>query len=390
MIADRPARRPPALGRVLLRGNLHRGATRPLEQGSVLVEDGMIAWIGAGDPPASARSAFDLVEGEVIAPAFIDLQVNGACGHDAGDGAEAIAAISECLPQFGVAGFLPTLISSPLDRVESFVRAVAAAEESGSRVLGAHVEGPFLNPRYRGAHEEASLLEPTPERVAALVALRPQLVTMAPELPGGLEAVSRLATAGVLVSAGHTAADYGTAKAAIEAGVRFGTHLFNAMAPFHHREPGVVGALLEDPRVAVGVIADGQHVHSAVVQQIVAGKTWRGVALTTDQTQAAGMGPGTYHLSGREVVSDGAVVRLMDGPLAGSAATMDELVRNVAALPDSTPEKALAMASTVPARCLGLRQLGSLRPGFQADLVVLDGALNVQMTVVGGRIAFSA
>jgi len=192
------------------------------------------------------------------------------------------------------------------------------------------------------------------------------------------------------VSAGHTGADFEQGRRAILAGVRFGTHIYNAMPPVHHRRPGIALALILDPRVTVGLIADGEHVHPAVCSQLVRVKDSSRIALTTDQTAAAGAPPGRYSLTGRPVVSDGMVVRLEDGTLAGSAASMPDLVRLMAGLAGMTTARAIAMASTVPARLLGEKGLGRIRVGGCADLVVLDADLHVRLTMVGGRVKFRA
>jgi N-acetylglucosamine-6-phosphate deacetylase len=381
-------RHPAGQPRLLLVGRVHRGGASPPAEGAVLVEDGVITWVGAGRPPGPPATVVEAPEGALIAPGFIDLQVNGACGEDAADGPDAIAAISAALPASGVTAYLPTITSRPLPEMARFALTAGQAGGPGAEVLGAHLEGPFLNPERSGAHDPGSLLAPSPERVEQLLDGRPRMVTLAPELPGATAAIIRLTRSGTVVAAGHTAADYETARLAIEAGVTFGTHVFNAMAHFHHRHPGVVGALLDDRRVTVGMVADGQHLHPATCSQILRGKGWRRVALTTDQTAAAGMPPGPYRLSGREVISDGTVVRLPAGPLAGSAATMDALVRNLVRLSGIRPETAIAMASAVPARCLGLRGRGAIRPGCRADLVVLDSDLRVRATVVAGRLAY--
>jgi N-acetylglucosamine-6-phosphate deacetylase len=369
-----------------------RGAVHGLrgEATGVLIEAGMVTWVGEGSPPQRADEQITAAPGELIAPGFIDLQVNGFAGYDAAAGVEAISAVSQALPATGVTAFLPTLISAPVRTGAAFVADVtaAAADAPGARVLGAHVEGPFLNPSFRGAHLRSALAEPTPDQVDVLAAARPRFVTLAPELPGGLEAIARLRRAGVVVSAGHTGADFELGRRAIAAGVRFGTHIYNAMPPVHHRRPGIALALLLDPRVTIGLIADGEHVHPSVCEQVarVAGAVR--IALTTDQTAAAGVPPGMYSLSGRSVVSNGVVVKLDDGTLAGSAATMEELVRLMAALPGMNITRAVGMASTVPARVLRERGLGRVRVGACADLVVLDRDLRVRLTMVGGVVKF--
>lgn len=370
---------------VLLRGPVHELAA---PDSAIFVQDGQINWVGRGKPPAPADLELVAEPGELIVPGFVDLQVNGFGGHDAAGGREQISAISELLPTFGVTGFLPTAISRPLPDARAFVEATRAAEAPGARILGAHLEGPFLNPTFRGAHDPMALVEPTSERIDQLLSCPPRMMTIAPELTGALEAIQRLKAAGVLVAAGHSGADYEQGERAIEAGVRFGTHLYNAMRAFHHRRPGLVGALLMDGRATVGLIADGEHLHDATCEQVLHLKSARHVALTTDQTAAAGVPAGRYSLGGRNVVSDGQAVRLEDGTLAGSVATMDELVRRMAKLPGMSTRDAVTMASASPAAVLGESRLGRLRPGAFADLVILDRDLRVRLTMVGGRIVF--
>ena len=372
--------------RTFIRGRVHGVAG---ESSGVLVDGAVISWIGpAGEPPQRADEEVVLEPGELLAPGFIDLQVNGFGGHDAAEGRNAIDAISDALPATGVTAFLPTLISAPVGVGADFAASVAAAEARGARVLGAHIEGPFINPSFRGAHDRACLATPTSEQVEVIARAKPRLVTLAPELPGALEAIQRLRRSGVVVSAGHTGADFEQGQRAIEAGVRFGTHIYNAMPPVHHRRPGIALALILDRRVTVGLIADGMHVHPSVCRQLLTVKGVSRIALTTDQTAAAGTAPGDFQLSGRRVVSDGVVVRLEDGTLAGSASTMEDLIGRVARLPGMSVDGAVSMASTVPARVLGDRRLGRIEVGACADLVVLDRDLRVRLTMVGGRVRF--
>jgi N-acetylglucosamine-6-phosphate deacetylase len=373
--------------KTLLRGRIHgvEGSVNGL-----LVDGGVIAWIGAGTPPDRHDEEVSAEPGGLIAPGFIDLQVNGFNGHDAAGGKDDIAAIADLLPSTGVTAFLPTLISAPVAIGAAFAAATVAvaAESTGARVLGAHIEGPFINPSFRGAHDPSCLAEPTPEGVDVIATARPRLVTLAPELPGALEAIERLVRAGIVVSAGHTGADFEQGRRAIDAGIRFGTHIYNAMQPIHHRRPGIAMALLLDERVSVGLIADGEHVHTAMYEQLVRVKDRAHIALTTDQTAAAGAPPGRYSLTGREVVSDGMVVRLEDGTLAGSAATMDGMVRRMTAIPGMNLLQAIEMATEVPASVLGEQRLGRIAVGACADLVVLDAGMRVRLTMVGGKVRF--
>ena len=371
--------------RTLLRGPLHGAGASD----AVLVEGEFITWVGQGRPPQPPDEEVTAGPGELIAPGFVDLQVNGFAGHDAAAGADAIAAISNALPATGVTAFLPTIISAPVEVGAEFAAAVgAAAEATGARVLGAHIEGPFLNPSFRGAHLRSHLAEPTAANVDAVLRARPRLITLAPELPGALLAIERMHRAGIVVAAGHTGADFEQGRKAIAAGVRFATHVYNAMPPVHHRRPGVALALLLDPRVTTGLIADGEHVHPSVCEQLVRVKGPSRIALTTDQTSAAGAPAGTYELSGRPVHSDGRVVRLEDGTLAGSAAAMPDLLRLMSRLPGMTPRRAVSLASIVPARVLGERRLGRIGEGACADLVILDAEMRPRLTMIRGVVKF--
>ena len=259
--------------RTLICGPLHGVAGTDL---GLLVDDGRIAWIGAGSPPQGADRELMAGPEELIAPGFVDLQVNGFGGHDSLSGASAIDAISSLLPASGVTAFFATATSRPLHEARAFTEAVRSVEAKGARVLGAHLEGPFLSLAGHGAHDPSMLLEPTGTRVDAVLACKPRMMTLAPELDGALAAIARLHAAGVLVAAGHSGADYEQGRRAIDAGIRFGTHLFNAMGAVHHRGPGLAIALLMDPRVAVGLIADGEHLHPAICELAVRIKSaWR-------------------------------------------------------------------------------------------------------------------
>jgi len=377
--------------RLLLRGTIIT-PSEEIPSGSVLVEDGRVTWVGPGQRGEPGDVEHLGGEDAIIAPGFIDLQVNGYGGHDAATGVEAVRQIARRLPETGVTGFLPTIITAPLKDAATFPAVAAEAGEAdgaGARVLGAHLEGPFLNPQRKGCHDASLMIEPTPDNVRALLANPCRLITMAPELPGGMEAVRTLARAGIVVSAGHSNATYEQGRAAIDAGVRFGTHLFNAMSPLHHREPGLPGALLSTDQAVTGLIADGHHVHEALLAVTFARKGEDGIALTTDQVAAAGMPPGRYQLGGGEVISDGQTVRRAEGMLAGSVATMPQLIRIASGLAGSSLRAALAMASLTPARALGL-PLGRIAPGTAADLVVMTRDLQVRATLVAGRIVFRA
>jgi N-acetylglucosamine-6-phosphate deacetylase len=377
----------------LLRGRLFTPDVE-IPDGSVLVRDGVVAWAGRGLPPDGHDGA-ELVgsAGAVVAPGFIDLQVNGYLGRDCAEGPDAVAFVAAQLPETGVTGFLPTAITAPLDDLVEFpASCLDASRRSGvaARILGAHVEGPFLDPGHRGAHDADLMLEPTPERVERFMRCAPRMMTVAPELPGAQSAIRTLVEAGIVVAAGHSGATLEQARSGFEAGIRFGTHLYNAMSPLRHREPGLAGALLTEPRAVVGLIADGLHVHAGAVQVAIGMKGPGGVALTTDMASPAGMPPGRYRLGGRPVVRDGMSVRLEDGTLAGSAAVMPELIRQTTSLPGVGLRQAIEMATLTPARLLRLWGAGRIAAGLPADLVLLDEDLDVRLTLAGGQVAFRA
>lgn len=376
--------------RFLLKGRLPGRAERgPV---AVLVEAGRVAAVGSDlEAPAGTEPVGG--EDHVLVPGFIDLQVNGYGGLDAVDGVDAMVEIARRLPRHGVTAFLPTAITAPPERLAAFVAAAAEADRrsgpQAARILGAHLEGPFLNPEFAGAHDRSLMRNPAPRELDRLLAEgAPRMVTLAPELPHALDAVARLSAAGVLVSAGHSAATLEEARAGFQAGIRFGTHLFNAMTGIHHRRPGLAAALLDEPGVTCGLIADGLHVHPVAIALALRAKGGRGIALTTDQTAAAGAPPGAFRLGDRDVVSDGVTVRLADGTLAGSTATMDALVRLVARLPGAGLAEAVRMATATPASVLGLgRRLGRIAPGLPADVALLGPDGDVRLTLVGGHLA---
>jgi len=329
-----------------------------------------------------------VIDAGIVAPGFIDLQVNGGFGAEVGaGGTPALRLLGERLPSTGVTGFLPTLVSSPPGAIEDCLADVARADTTGARLLGLHLEGPLLSPGRAGAHDREIIAAARAADLARLAdhpSLR--LVTLAPERPGALDLVHQLAAGGKLASIGHTDASFEQATAAFDAGATLATHLFNAMPPLGHRAPGAAGAALLDDRVTCGVIPDSVHLHPATLRLALRAKGPERIALITDAIAAAGMPPGDYRLGGLAVRSDGVAARLADGgALAGSLLTMDRAVRNLAAVAGAAT--ALRLAGEVPARVLGLP--GRLARGAPADLVLLDDELRVQATIVAGETVFT-
>lgn len=344
--------------------------------GDVEVGDGRVRAVGLR-PAGRAGTA---VAG------FVDLQVNGFGGVDflTADAAGYRQA-GEALADTGVTAYQPTLVCSPPAAYGPALAEAAAAMVAGGgpRVLGVHLEGPFLSPEWPGAHDPAHLRDPDPRLAAELLASGAvRYVTVAPERPGGLDLVAQLVAAGAVVAIGHSDADAATAHAAFDRGARAVTHLYNAQRRWRPRDPGLAGAALARRDVVVQLIVDGFHLAPETV--VATHLATRGrFALVTDAIAAAGRGEGRSRLGDREVVVAGGAVRLADGTLAGSVLTMDAAVRNLVALGVALPD-ALAAASAVPAQLLGRPDLGALRPGQPADLAVLDDGLRVTRTLVAG------
>jgi N-acetylglucosamine-6-phosphate deacetylase len=361
-------------GRLLLDGELVPGSI-------AIAGDRIVAVDRLPDAPAEP----------IIAPGFIDLQVNGGWGFEAGSDPEAIRAIAARLPETGVTAWLPTVISSPAAAYPAYFRAFDQSRLApGARSLGMHVEGPFLSPQRAGAHAIADIEAADDALFTELLTQSEiRLMTLAPERPGAIERIHSLRKRGVVVSLGHSNATLEAFRAGVDAGATMATHLYNAMSPFGHREPGAIGATLADDRLIAGLIADGVHSHPAAVALAIKTKGAAGIALVTDMMTAAGMSPGTYDFGGRLVISDGVTARRENGALAGSIATMDQAIRNLIAWNAATPAEALTMATSTPARILGRSDLGIISPGALADLVLLDRHFAVIATIVGGTPVFS-
>ncbi len=366
-------------------------APEPLGRAAVVIQNGRIGNLvrspRSGDLPHMRRE----VSG-TICPGFIDLQINGAFGIDVGPNPEALENLARELAKTGTTSFLPTLISSPQGLYADFLDALKdASRSSGARILGAHLEGPFLSPARKGAHDPANLRMPDKGMIRDLVGSDVvRMMTLAPELPGALEAIRLLLDNGVVPGAGHTDATYEEVLGAIDTGLCMGTHLYNAMSQLGHRAPGAVGALLTDERVRAGIIADGVHVHEGALRVAYRQKGPESLALVTDAMEAAGMPPGEYKLSGRNVCleEDGAV-RLPDGTLAGSALTMDRAVRNAAEILHIPMQDAVRMVTETPARVLGMPEKGRIAPGADADIVVLGGDGKIEETIVAGETVYA-
>jgi N-acetylglucosamine-6-phosphate deacetylase len=356
-----------------------------LVPGAVVVKGSRIAEVVRGSGGLDLPAL--IYDTSIVSAGFIDLQVNGGFGVEVSDDARAIVHLSRQLPGSGVTAYLPTLVSSTADVYPRACQAFLSGRDApGALPLGLHLEGPFLSQRRAGAHRPSAIEGASEEVFEAFLengVLR--IVTLAPEAAGGLDRIRRLRAHGVVVSLGHTDATYEEFVKGVDAGAGMATHLYNAMSGFSHRAPGAVGAALVDDRVTVGLIADGVHCHPVSVRLAVKAKGAERVALVTDAIAGAGMEPGVYQLDGRDILVDETLAKLPDGKLAGSVLSLDQAVRNVVQWSGIGVSEACRMASEVPARLLGLGSKGSLAPGKDADLVLLDDDLHVSSTFRGGR-----
>ena len=358
------------------------------DNAAVLIEGRHIAGIAeAGTVPRDA--ALIRLDGGILAPGFIDVQVNGGGGALLNDGptAEVVCTIADSHRRFGTTGMLPTVIT---DAPAVTVAAIAAVREARARgaasVLGIHIEGPFLDPARKGAHDLHFIRAMTEADVTliAKAACGSVMVTVAPNKVAP-ELISRLARAGVKVSLGHSDATSAEAKAALRAGAQAFTHLFNAMSQMTGREPGMVGAALTDAASFIGIIADGHHVHDDTLRVALAAAPLDRFMLVTDAMPPAAGGPDSFTLQGRTVARVEGRLQLDDATLAGSNLTMDEAVRHGVNKLGVPLADALQMASRNPAGFLGRGDLGIIAPGALASLVHLDENLNVKRTWVEGR-----
>lgn len=352
----------------------------------VLLDGGRIAAVGTGADRPDADEVVDLT-GRWMTPGFVDLHVHGGGGADAaaGDTAAALAAHRA----HGTTRSVVSLVTESVDVLEGQLAAIARLAATDPRVLGSHLEGPFLAPARRGAHAEELLREPDPATIDRLLAAADgtlRQVTIAPELPGGLDAVRRFVDAGVVVAVGHTEADAATTRAAFDAGATLLTHAFNAMPGIHHRSPGPIVAAFEDERVTLELVLDGLHVDPAVAAIAFASAPGR-VALVTDAMAAAGAEDGEYRLGALDVtVHDGLATVAGTGTIAGSTLTQDVALGIALGLGLPRADAVAALTRT-PARVLRLDdRVGLLEPGYAADVVALDEGNTVRGVWAAGRI----
>ncbi|MBX3014309.1 MAG: N-acetylglucosamine-6-phosphate deacetylase [Caldilineaceae bacterium] len=329
-----------------------------------------------------------------VLPGFIDLHVHGGAGYDTMDAdPAALAAMAQFFAQHGVTAFLATTMTAPHAAILQAVAAVEAWQPTtatGARLLGVHVEGPYISPTFPGAQPANYIRPPDLEEFAELRAAGPiRMITLAPEMPGADDLIAAAIQHQVVAVWGHTNATYAICVRAAELGITQATHTYNAMSGLHHRNPGVLGATLALDTIDAQLIADNIHVHPAAMKVLARCKGVAHTVLITDAMRAAGLPAGEYDLGGQPVTVRDGSCRLADGTLAGSILTMEQALANFMAATGLSLAEAWPASSRTPARTLGLaHQLGALAPGYQADLVLLDDALQVVATVVGGQLVY--
>jgi N-acetylglucosamine-6-phosphate deacetylase len=356
----------------------------------VISADGIIETVASTGQVwrGNAGAVWDF-SGCVASPGWVDVQINGAFGLDFTENPDSIWEVARKLPRFGTTAFLPTIITSPAEvaqRGMDVLRRGVPYGWRGAKPLGLHLEGPFLNPAKKGAHNPQYLRQAEEDSLQQWsLANGVRLVTLAPELPGGLQAVSQLRAQGVAVSAGHSLANWEQAKAGFNAGIGSVTHLFNAMPSLEHRAPGLVGAALTDERVIAGLIADGIHAHPAMAALAWKMKGAKGMALVTDAMAALGMPPGVYRLGDFDVTVDETSARLADGTLAGSILNQEQALQNMMAFTGEAVENILPALGSTPARLAGLEEYGQIIPGNPANITVVNRAGQVKKVILAGK-----
>jgi N-acetylglucosamine-6-phosphate deacetylase len=364
---------------------------------TVVIEDGRIADLVAGPREVGPGEIRHDLRGHFIVPGFIDVHVHGVLGVDVMDDDAAVRKVARQLPQFGVTAFCPTSVACSPEALASFLSTVGAArmdrDPDAARVLPAHLETGFINPDYRGAQPLEWIRPWTTSEVVSYdkkttseVVFSPDIgiFTMAPEIPGGFDLLRAARKAGIRVSLGHSGATYDQAIEAIELGACHATHLYNRMSPMTHRDPGLVGAVLEREEVAAEIIGDGFHVHPAAVRVAIAAKGRSRVMAITDGTAGSGLPRGACATLGGRRITVGDTATLEDGTFAGSVATMDKVFSVLVTRAGQSLVDAATLCATTPARELGLTTQGAIAPGYMADLVVLSSSLQVTQTWIAG------
>lgn len=356
----------------------------------VSVDAGKFITLGEQDKAGRHLRALDYD----LVPGFIELQINGSFGKDFTSQPDSIWQVGERLPEFGITTCLPTIITCPMEVMGNALQVWKNNKPGvykGTYLPGLHLEGPFLNPKKKGAHVEDLFKTADPRLVQEWT---PQngvrMVTVAPEIPGAINLIITLSQRGILMSAGHSLADVHQARAGFGAGIRYATHLFNAMTPIHHREPGLAMAVLDHTEIPFGMILDGIHVAPELVRLAWHYQGNRRLTLVTDACAALGMPAGSYQLGNHEIKVDGLSARLGDGTLAGSTLTPLKALQNLQSFTKCSFQEALACLTTNPAKVLGMRDRGVIRPGAVADFVLLSLDQQVAATFIAGEMVYHA
>lgn len=364
----------------------------------ILVDDGRIVALGHRDQVVVPEGAVDYVAGGMtVVPGFVDVHIHGAGGHDVMEATpRALDRITSTVARYGTTSIVATTVTAPVDdtckSLEGIARYVRKqrSESNGrfaAEILGMHLEGPFISKEQRGVHPPECLEKPSTQLLDKFLQAAEglaRIVTLAPELAGGMELVAHAVSAGLVVSMGHTDADYKQARNAIRAGAQHATHTYNAMRPFTHRDPGVIAAVMTEPGVTAEIIADLVHVAGPAIQVLLGVKGFDTVLAITDAIAATGMGDGTYRLGTFEVTVRDGICRNSEGKLAGSTLTLDRALRNLVSLGVPLVD-AIRMMTILPARRLGLAgKKGILAMGSDADLVVLTPDLHVAGVMTRG------
>jgi N-acetylglucosamine-6-phosphate deacetylase len=363
------------------------------EQADVVIESDKIIGVGPGLAGAGADQTIDAA-GCIVAPGFIDIHVHGSAGHDTMDGTrKAIEGMAQFFAAHGVTAFCPTTMTVAAEDIMTSVKAVHEAmidPVNGAQPLGVHLEGPYIDAAKKGAQPAQFVRTATALDYRQFFSLGDvRLVSLAVEIPENKELISFARSRGAAVAVGHSSATYEQVAEAVKLGVNQSTHTFNQMEGLHHRKPGTVGAALLLREIYAQFIADGIHLHPAVVDMIVRLKGPERAVVITDAISGAGMPDGEYVLGGQKVVLKDGAVRLPDGTLAGSSLTVDAGVRNVHKFTGRCLRECIQMATFTPARSIGVAsRKGSLEPGKDADIVLLTPDLQVKMTMVMGKVAY--